>query len=130
MYLREPVLPALLGRLKGNSLPFCPLLCRALGVKVYHGASRKEGEDLRRANFDRFLHDVVHVFPLGYGLGKGDASLQWRGDGLVQNVQPDRGGIERGDLGDGFASPPIEKGDAIARLKPEHAAGVVRLGAG
>ncbi len=130
MDVREPVLPALLGRLKGDGLPFRLLLCRAAGVKMHHGARGKEGKDLGRADFDRFLHDEIHVFPLRYGLGKGNAGLQRRGDGLLQNVQPDRGGIERGDLGGGFASLPIEEDDAIARLKPEHAAGVVRLGAG
>ncbi len=130
MDVREPVLSALLGRLEGDGLPFCLLLCRALGVEVHHGARGKERKDLGRADLDRFLHDEIHVFPLRDGLGKGDAGLQRRGDGLLQNVQPDRGGIERGDLGGGFASPPIEEDDAIARLKPQHAAGVVRLGAG
>jgi len=45
-------------------------------------------------------------------------------------LQPDCGGIERGDLGSGFASLPIEEDDAITRLKPEHPAGVMRLGTG
>ena len=106
---------------------FCAAL---LGVEMHHGARGKERKDLGRADLDRFLHDEIHVFPLRDGLGKGDAGPQRRGDGLLQNVQLDRGGIERGDLGGGFASPPIEEDDAIARLKPQHAAGVVRLGAG
>jgi len=130
MDAREPVLPALLGRLKGDGLPFRPLLCRAAGIKMHHGARGKEGKDLRRADFDRFLHDEIHVFPFRYGLGKGDAGPQGRGDGLLQNLQPDCGGIERGDLGSGFASLPIEEDDAITRLKPEHPAGVMRLGTG
>ena len=103
--------------------------CAALsGSRCTTVRAERSGKDFGRADLDRFLHDEIHVFPLRDGLGKGDAGAQGRGDGLLQNVQPDRGGIERGDLGGGFASLPIEEDDAIARLKPEHAAGVVRFG--
>ena len=69
-------------------------------------------------------------FPFGMAWARVMRGRQRRGDGLLQNVQLDRGGIERGDLGGGFASPPVEEDDAIAWLKPQHSAGVVRLGAG
>ena len=130
VHVREPVLPALLGGLERDGLPFRLLLRRALGIELHDGACGEERENLGRADLDRFLDDQVHVFPLRDGLGKGDAGAERRGDGFVQNAQLHRGGIERGDLGGGFASAAIEEGDAITRLEAQDAPGMVRLGPG
>ena len=51
-------------------------------------------------------------------------------DGFLQDAQVDGAGIERNDLGGGFAAAAVEEDGAIAGLHPQDAAGVVRLGAG
>ena len=127
--MREPVLPALLGGLKGNALPFCLFLGSARRIEAHRSPRRKERKDFGRADLDRFLHDEVHVFTLRDGLGQGNAGAERRAEGLLQNAQLDRS-TEGGDLGGGFASMAIEEGHPIALLKSQYTAGVVRLGAG
>ena len=130
LHLRKPVLPALLGGLERDGLPFRLLLRRALGIEVHDGAGGEERENFGRADLDRFLHNQVHVFPFRDGLGEGDAGAERRGDGFMQKAQPDGAGIERDDLGGAFATLAIENGHASPGLEAKNVARMMRLGPG
>jgi hypothetical protein len=130
MYLRQPVLPALLRRFDRDGLPLGLFLCSGIRVEVNHASRGKKRENFCCANLDCFLHDQVHVLSLRDGLSKAEPSAQlWR-QSFLQDAQLDCITTERADLGRRFAPVAIEHDESIARCKPEDIAGMMRFRSG
>ena len=110
--VREGVLSALFAGLEGNSPPFFGLAITGLHDGVA-GDERLDGCD---TEFDSFLHDEVHVFPLGDGLGQcdgrgGRGGVFGRAESQRHMIARDRNNfragasaasVEHGDGGTGF----------------------------
>src|SRR6266516_2740603 len=80
---RQPILPALLGCLDRNLLPFRLFLRGAFQIELYDRAIGNDWRNLGCPDLDRLLHDQLHVFSLWNRLPENDSTAQRRGFRLV-----------------------------------------------
>ena len=121
-HLREPVLAALLGGFDRDGLPLGLLGRGALFIQTDNRAIGKNRDDFRRADFHRFLHDQIHVFPFGNCLAERDATAKRRRLRIVQFAEVDLGRVAGNDLGGDLRPAPVKEHHLVRRLQTQNVA--------
>jgi len=108
MYVRQPVLTALFGRLNCDLLPFGLFLRRAFGIDMHNRAIGNDRAISAAPISTAFAHQV-HVFSLWICLSEDDPALQRRSFRFVQFSQCNFIAAKIDDFRGDFASASVEE---------------------
>src|SRR5207244_4103434 len=124
---RQPILPALLGRLDRNLLPFRLFLRGGLQIDPYDRAIGNDRRNLGCPDLDRLLHDQLHVFSLWNRLPKNDSTAQRRGLRLLQFAQLNFIAARIDNFSSDFVPESVKENELLPVLRPQDIAGMVRF---
>jgi hypothetical protein len=127
--VRQPILPALLGRFDGDLLPFGLFLRGTFGIKLYNSAVGNYRCNFGCTNLDGLLHDQLHIFAFWNCLSKNNPAAKRRCFRLMQFSQSNLVLGDIRNLCSEFAAFSVKEDKLVFGSHAQDVARVVGLGA-